>query len=100
MEDLLDPRSADPSAHPPGATVAMELSRRDLIKMGLIGSAALYLPVERLVRASDQVSLAKLPTPFTYPFVKPASIDLRASANGGTARNALEMTMRQIDVRM
>jgi spore coat protein A, manganese oxidase len=61
----------------------MELSRRELVKLGLLGTAALYLPIERVARTKDFRSLAKLPTPFSYPFVKPPSIDLRASANGG-----------------
>jgi hypothetical protein len=76
----------------------MELSRRDLLKLGLLSSAALYLPVERLARAADFKSLTKLPTPYSYPFAKPPSIDLRAAANGGTPVTRLEMSMRQVDV--
>jgi spore coat protein A, manganese oxidase len=74
----------------------MELSRRDLLKLGALGGAALYLPMERLARTSDFVSLTRVPTPFTYPFVKPPELDLRASANGGTPITQVQMTMRQV----
>jgi spore coat protein A, manganese oxidase len=74
----------------------MELSRRDLLKLGLLGSAALYLPVERFARAKDFESLARIPRPYTLPFVRPADIDLRAAANGGEPLTSLEMTMRQV----
>jgi FtsP/CotA-like multicopper oxidase with cupredoxin domain len=74
----------------------MELRRRDVIKLGVLGSAALYLPVERLARAKGTASLGTLPTPFTLPFVKPPEIDLRAAANGGTPVTSLELTMRQV----
>jgi FtsP/CotA-like multicopper oxidase with cupredoxin domain len=67
----------------------MELSRRDLLKIGALSGAALYLPMERLARAKDFRSLARLPRPFTYPFVRPADIDLRG---GGS----LDMRMRQV----
>jgi len=76
----------------------LSLSRRDVLKLGLLGSAALILPVERIARAKGVESLAKLPTPFTLPFKRPPAIDLRASANGGVAVNRLDMTMRQVNV--
>jgi spore coat protein A len=76
----------------------MELSRRDLMKLGVLGGAAMYLPVERLARTADFASLAKLPKPFVYPFVKPAELDLRAAANGGVARTGVTMRMKQIPV--
>ena len=76
----------------------MDLSRRDLLRFGLLGSAALYLPVQRLARAADFRSLTKLPAPYSYPFTRPPSIDLRAAANGGTAVDTLRMTMRQVTV--
>jgi spore coat protein A, manganese oxidase len=76
----------------------MELSRRDLVKLGLLGSASLYLPMERLARTKDLRSLAALPKPYVYPFVRPADLDLRAAANGGTPRSQVRMAMRQLDV--
>jgi len=75
----------------------MELSRRDLLKLGVLGTAALYLPVERLAQAGDQESLATLPAPFTRPFAKPPEIDLRATATR-PAQNGVALTMRQIRV--
>ena len=51
----------------------MELSRRDLLKLGLLGSAALYLPVERVARAADfSGAWRSCPTPFTLPVLPPA----------------------------
>ena len=53
----------------------MSLSRRDLMKLGVVGGAALALPLERTVRAgsSTQSRLAssRLPRPFTLPFRVP-----------------------------
>ena len=67
----------------------MQMSRRDLIKLGLLGTAALYLPIERLAKAGDVTSTARLPAPFTYPFTTPPSIDMRG---GGQ----LQLAMRQV----
>jgi spore coat protein A, manganese oxidase len=75
----------------------MQLSRRDVLKLGLLSSAALYLPIERVARTKDFDSLAKLPSPFTHPFVRPPDLDLRAAANGGNAVTRVEMVMRQFD---
>ena len=53
----------------------MELSRRDLLKVGLFGSAALMLPAERIARAKlaldNRMPQSLLPQPFTMPFAKP-----------------------------
>ncbi|MFD1052946.1 multicopper oxidase family protein [Terrabacter terrigena] len=53
----------------------MSLSRRDLMKLGVVGGAALALPLERTVsaRSSSQGRLAssRLPRPFTLPFRTP-----------------------------
>src|SRR4051794_10926203 len=97
----LNPPAAGPrpaAARNDGDAGRMQLSRRDLLKLGLLGGASMYLPMERIARTKDFRSLTKLPTPFTYPFAKPAEIDLRAAANGGRAITKLEMTMREVDV--
>src|SRR6476619_3465342 len=56
----------------------MSLSRRDLMKLGVVGGAALALPLERTVnaRSSAQGRLAssRLPKPFTLPFRAPQSL--------------------------
>src|SRR4051812_27058728 len=76
----------------------MELRRRDVLKLGLLGPAALYRPSERYARALSDDRLTRLPTPFTRAYAPPPLIDLRASANGGQAQTALELEMRQISV--
>lgn len=50
------------------------LSRRDVMKFGVLASAALALPLERVARAktaSDRVAVSKFPKPFTVPFTVP-----------------------------
>jgi len=78
----------------------MELSRRDLIKLGLLGSAALYLPVERFARAADKISLLSLPTPYTIPLAIPGSINASALPVGSDGYRSLTMTMQPRTVSM
>ncbi|GAB3078580.1 multicopper oxidase family protein [Pedococcus soli] len=51
------------------------LSRRDLLKAGVLGSAALAFPLERSVNAGSvldaRMPASKLPVPFTVPFATP-----------------------------
>jgi spore coat protein A len=51
------------------------LDRRELLKLGLFGSAALALPAERLARTqialSNRIAQSALPQPFTIPFKTP-----------------------------
>jgi spore coat protein A, manganese oxidase len=53
----------------------MELSRRDALKLGLFGSAALMLPAERVARTQlaigNRLAESQLPQPFTVPFATP-----------------------------
>jgi FtsP/CotA-like multicopper oxidase with cupredoxin domain len=56
----------------------MEISRRDVLKAGLFGSAALLLPIERLARTklavANRLPQSRLPAPFTLPFTTPQEI--------------------------
>ncbi|MCA1597600.1 MAG: multicopper oxidase domain-containing protein, partial [Chloroflexi bacterium] len=51
------------------------LDRRDLLKLGVFGSAALALPAERLARTqialTNRIAQSALPQPFTIPFKTP-----------------------------
>ena len=53
----------------------MHLSRRDVLKVGAFGGAALLLPLERTVRAAPatppRLAASRLPKPFTIPFAVP-----------------------------
>jgi spore coat protein A len=53
----------------------MELSRRDLMKYGILGSAALLLPIERVARTqlllNDRMPDKGLPAPYTMPWQVP-----------------------------
>jgi spore coat protein A, manganese oxidase len=57
----------------------MELRRRELLKLGLFGSAALMLPAERLARTklavSNRIAASRLPKPFTIPFGVPPVLE-------------------------
>src|SRR5919107_440877 len=76
----------------------MELTRRDVLKLGVAGSAALYLPVERFAFADGGARLARLPRPFTQTFSKGDVLDLRGPAPGGqvSATLTMEPVQRQI----
>jgi spore coat protein A, manganese oxidase len=53
----------------------MGLSRRELLKLGVFGSAALMLPAERVARTqlalTNRLPQSALPLPFTVPFAQP-----------------------------
>jgi spore coat protein A len=55
--------------------VGRHMDRRELMKLGLFGSAALALPAERVARAqvalSNRIAASALPQPFTIPFKTP-----------------------------
>ena len=56
----------------------MTLSRRDMLKMGLLGGRPVALPLERTVRADsgpvNRIAASKLPAPFTIPFTAPSAL--------------------------
>ncbi|NUR14871.1 MAG: hypothetical protein HOQ13_00945 [Dermatophilaceae bacterium] len=56
----------------------MELTRKDLLKMSVLGAAAVTLPLERSVNASSalasRIAESALPRPFTTAFTKPPVI--------------------------
>ena len=57
----------------------MALNRRDLLKLGLFGSAALMLPAERIARTqlslTNRIPQSQLPAPFTVPFATPPVLE-------------------------
>jgi spore coat protein A, manganese oxidase len=57
----------------------MHLSRRELLKVGLFGSAALALPAERVARTQlaidNRIPQSALPAPFTVPWATPPVLD-------------------------
>src|SRR3954469_221045 len=64
----------------------MELSRRDLMKFGVLGSAALLLPIERLARTQlllkDRMPNSGLPKPFELDWrVPPVAVPIDTSGN-------------------
>ncbi|MDQ1647396.1 MAG: hypothetical protein QOJ50_3580 [Cryptosporangiaceae bacterium] len=56
----------------------MALSRRDVLKMGAFGAAAVALPLERAASAksaTDRIAASKLPKPYTVPFAAPPVLE-------------------------
>jgi FtsP/CotA-like multicopper oxidase with cupredoxin domain len=63
-----------------------QLSRRELMKLGLFSSAALALPLERVARTQvalgNRIAESALPQPFTIPFKTPPVLQpVRQTAN-------------------
>lgn len=42
----------------------MEMTRKEMLKMGLLGSAALFLPLQRAAQTAGVEPLRRLPRPF------------------------------------
>ncbi len=79
----------------------MEYTRRDAIKLGLFGSAALAIPLERAARADsaldNRMPTHRLPAPFTLPFAVPP-IAVPHSTDGDTDRYRIGMDVVQLEV--
>ena len=76
----------------------MELRRRELLKVGIFGSAAVLLPAERVARTklaqANRIAESRLPQPFTVPFATPPVLTPVRSA-GGT--DFYDITQRAAD---
>jgi spore coat protein A len=64
----------------------MHLSRRELLKLGAFGSAALLLPAERVARTEialqNRIASSRLPAPFSVPLtVPPVLAPVRSTAD-------------------
>jgi spore coat protein A len=79
----------------------MELSRRDLLKVGLFSSAALMLPAERIARTqlaiSNRIPQSELPQPFTMDFARPP-VAQRAGTSGNTDYFVLRQEQRKVNI--
>jgi spore coat protein A, manganese oxidase len=72
----------------------LDLSRRDLLKIGAFGSAALLLPLERFTNAAapSRMPASQLPQPFTLPFtVPPTAKRVRWDQATNTDHYAMQM---------
>src|SRR3954451_8685359 len=69
---------------------SLSVSRRDVLKVSVLGAAALALPFERVARAktASKIAESKIPRPYTLPFKVPPVIDGRG---GGTITIAQKM---------
>ena len=69
--------------------VVVSLSRRDLVKLSVLGGAAVALPLERSVSGAsaltNRIASSRLPAPFTTPFAVPPLISpVRSDEATGT----------------
>ena len=79
----------------------MEYTRRDALKVGLFGSAALAIPIERAARASsaldNRMPANKLPVPFTLPFRR-SPVAVPFATDGDEDRYRIPMKVTQLEV--
>ena len=79
----------------------MELSRRDLMKYGVLGSAALLLPLERAARTqlliNDRMPTSGLPKPYTLPFQTPP-VAVPYKREGNTDFYSMHMLAQKVPV--
>ena len=78
-----------------------EVSRRDVLKLSALGTAAMALPLERIVKAKtvSQIAASKLPAPYTLPFQVPPVIDT-TTGTIGTETNpvVLQQSAKQVSI--
>jgi spore coat protein A, manganese oxidase len=77
-------------------TFNKRISRRDMLKLGLLGGAALMLPLERTARTESSINNrlveSQLPKPFQVPFAVPPV--LRPVGRTGDGRSFYKITMQ------
>ena len=77
----------------------MELTRKDLLKLGLLGSAALLLPLERAARTRpklrNRLPASRLPEPFQVAFAAPPVL---SPVRSDATTDYYQMTMKSAGV--
>ena len=77
------------------------VSRRDVLKMGVLGGAVLALPLERTVHAqsasSGRLAASRLPKPFNVPFAIPPVLP-PVRTDGTTDFYRVEMRPAQVEI--
>jgi spore coat protein A, manganese oxidase len=81
-------------------SIARPMSRRDVLKVGALGSAAMILPFERGARTSggalsNRMPSSKLPAPYTRPFAAPPALKPKDT---GVLRTFQDGSMRLHDL--
>jgi spore coat protein A len=79
----------------------VEYTRRDALKVGLFGSAALAIPIERAARADsafdNRMPANKLPAPFSLPFrIPPVAVPHSTDGPEETYRIPMKVTQLEI----
>jgi hypothetical protein len=76
-------------------------NRRDVLKVGLFGGAALALPLERVASArsgTGRIATSKLPKPFTVPFSVPPVASPVPTTDATTDHYELTMRSNQVEI--
>src|SRR5215211_749000 len=81
----------------------MHLSRRDVLKLGLLGSAALVLPLERVARTqlaqAARLPTDRLPLPFTRWFTTPPVMrPITKTLKDGRVVDFYDMVQREVSL--
>lgn len=79
----------------------MDLTRRDMVKLSVLGATAVALPLERALGGpatlANRIAASALPTPFTLPFTTPPRIDpVRSDATTDYFRVSMEPAVVEI----
>src|SRR3954454_19610500 len=100
VSHITAPPLAPPASCTEDSKGIMELSRRDLLKVGLFGSAALMLPAERIARTqlaiANRMPQSKLPEPFTMNWAVPPTA--KKTSVGDTDYFWLEQKQAQVNI--
>src|SRR3954454_9849489 len=95
------PHLAPPASCTEDSKGIMQLSRRDLLKVGLFSSAALMLPAERIARTklaiANRIPQSQLPGPFTMDWKTPPRAQLAGQA-GLTDYYVLRQEQRKVNI--
>jgi len=88
-------------AQPAGRSSRFLSTRRDVLKAGLFGSAALALPLQRAVHAQsvldDRMPASRLPRPFPVPFrVPPVAVPVSTAGDEDRYRIRIRETRAEI----
>jgi spore coat protein A len=79
----------------------VQLGRRDLFKMSVLGGAAVALPLERSVSGlsllSSRIAESALPVPFTTPFTQPPVIE-PVTTDGATDYYRMTMAPTSVEI--
>src|SRR5215218_156540 len=83
-------------------TFNQKISRRDMLKLGLLGGAALMLPLERRARTASSINNrlleSQLPKPFQVPFAYPPVLQPVGKTGDGKSFYNITMQAQKVQI--